>query len=254
MDAQDVFAQRFGELVGRGAQAAVYARDDVAVKVYNEGYPKVHVFYEAAVMGYAEAAEIPMSKPYEVLNVGGRMCLKMSRVTGQSVSDMMLAEPDRAQELVDDLVRLQMDIHARRIFMPVRLKSKVKGWITQNRHLDTARKQTILKLCEKVPDGDALCHGDFYSSNVLFNDGVYWVIDWMDVANGEPLLDVCRSYVDYAISHRELAELYLARYCAASGAKREDVLQWLPIQAGILLGEIPEKFNADLLRMINEQF
>lgn len=35
MDTQDVFAERFGELVGRGAQAAVYARHDVAVKVYH---------------------------------------------------------------------------------------------------------------------------------------------------------------------------------------------------------------------------
>jgi hypothetical protein len=56
MDAQDVFAERFGELVGRGSQAAVYARDDVAVKVYNAGYPKEYVFYEAAVMGFVEAA------------------------------------------------------------------------------------------------------------------------------------------------------------------------------------------------------
>ena len=68
---------------------------------------------------------------------------------------------------------------------------------------------------------------------------------------GEPLVDVCRSYVDYAVSSAEFAELYLARYCAASGAKREDVLQWLPIQAGILYGAIPDKFNAALLRLMD---
>jgi thiamine kinase-like enzyme len=177
-----------------------------------------------------------MAKPYEVLNVSGQMCLKMSRVTGQSVTDKILGELNRAQEFMDNLVGLQMDIHAKHIFMPLQLKPKLKNLIAQNGHMDAARKQAILAMCEKVPDGDALCHGDFYSNNVLFNDRVYWVIDWIDAANGKPLLDVCHSYVDYAVSNAEFAELYLARYCAASGAKREDVLQWLPIQAGILLG------------------
>lgn len=253
MVVQDVLTERFGELVGRGAQAAVYARDDVAVKVYNAGYPKEYVFYEAAVMGFVEAAAIPMSKPYEVLDVNGQMCLKMSRVTGQSVNDMILGEPHRVQELMDDLVRLQMDIHARQIFMPVRLKPKLKELIAHNGHLDAARKQALLALCETMPDGDALCHGDFHGDNVLFHDGVYWVVDWIDAAKGDPLLDVCHSYVVHAFGGTEWAEFYLARYCAASGTKREDVLQWLPIQAGSMYGAIPDKFNAALLRMMDGQ-
>lgn len=254
MVVQDGFAERFGELVGRGAQAAVYARDDIAVKVYSTGYPKEYVFYEAAMMAFAEASAIPMAKPYEVLNVDGRWCLKMSRVTGQSVTDRMLNEPHRVQEIMDDLVRLQMTIHAQRIFMPTRLKPKLKGAIAHNRHLDAARKRTILALCEKMPEGEALCHGDFHSQNVLFDDGVYWVIDWIDAASGEPLLDACRSYVDYAISSEEIAALYLARYCAATGVKREEVLQWLPIPAGCLYGAIPDPFNAALLRIMDGQW
>lgn len=115
MDTEDAFSERFGDLVGRGAQATVYARDNVAVKVYNAGYPNEFVFYEAAVMGFVEATGIPMSKPYEELSVDGQMCLKMSRVTGQSVYDMMAGDPDRATALMDDLVQLQMDIHAQEI-------------------------------------------------------------------------------------------------------------------------------------------
>lgn len=253
MVVQDGFAERFGDLVGRGTQAAIYARDDIAVKVYIAGYLKESVFYEATMMALAEASAIPMAKPYEVLNVDGRWCLKMSRVTGQSVSEKMLGEPHRVQEIMDDLVRLQMTIHSQRIFMPVRLKPKLKWAIAHNGHLDAARKRTILALCEKMPDGEALCHGDFHTQNVLFDDGVYWVIDWMDVASGEPLLDACRSYVDYAISSEEIAELYLTRYCAATGAKREEVLQWLPIQAGYLYGAIPDTFNAALLRIMDGQ-
>jgi thiamine kinase-like enzyme len=205
------------------------------------------------MMAFAEASAIPMSKPYQVLNVDGRWCLKMSRVTGQSVNDIILSEPHRVQEIMDDLVRLQMAIHTKRTLMPVRLKPKLKGLIAHNKHLDAARKQTLIALCEKMPEGEALCHGDFHGSNILFQNGVYWVIDWIDAAHGAPLLDVCHSYVVHAFGGTEWAEFYLARYCAVAGAKREDVLQWLPIQAASLYGAMPDQFNAVLLRMMDGQ-
>lgn len=46
------------------------------------------------MIAYVEAAAIPMSRPCEVLNVDGHMCLKTSRVTVQSVNDMILGEPN----------------------------------------------------------------------------------------------------------------------------------------------------------------
>ncbi len=122
-----------------------------------------------------------------------------------------------------------------------------------NGHLDAVKKQDLLTLCETMPDGDALCHGDFHGGNVLFHDGRYWVIDWIDAAKGDPLLDVCHSYVVHALGGIEWAEFYLARYCAASGTRREDARQWLPIQASSRYGRIPDHFNATLLRMMDGQ-
>ena len=122
-----------------------------------------------------------------------------------------------------------------------------------NGHLDAVKKQDLLTLCETMPDGDALCHGDFHGGNVLFHDGRYWVIDWIDAAKGDPLLDVCHSYVVHAFGGIEWAEFYLARYCAASGTRREDARQWLPIQASSRYGRIPDHFNATLLRMMDGQ-
>jgi hypothetical protein len=51
------------------------------------------------------------------------------------------------------------------------------------------------------------------------------------------------------ISSRDYAELYLERYCAASGAEREDILRWLPVQAGSLYGFIPD--SPALLQMVD---
>jgi aminoglycoside phosphotransferase (APT) family kinase protein len=254
MNTQDTFAERFGDLVGRGAQAAVYARGDIAVKVYNAGYAKGDVFYEAAMLGFVEAAGLATPRAYEVLEVSGHMCLTMSRVTGRSFDEVLALDLGRAGELMDDLVRLQMDIHAKPIPLPVSLRHRLRERISYNGHLDSARRQALLALCDRMPDGDALCHGDFHGANILVEDGRYAVIDWIEVAKGNPLVDAAHSYTAIAISSRALAELYLERYCIAAGVNGHDVLRWLPIQAGSLYGLIPDRFGVDLLRMVDGQW
>lgn len=251
MEMPDIFIERFGDVVGRGAQAAVYARGDVAVKVYNAGYPKEYVFYEAAVMSFVEPAGVPMPKAYEVLRLDGRMCLRMSRVTGRPVSEIAIEEPSRGPALLDDLVRLQMEIHRKGIPLPLRLKPKLRDLIACNEHLDEGRKAALFALAGELPEGDALCHGDFHSGNVILEGATYWVIDWIDATRGDPLVDACHSYVAYAVTSREAAEAYLERYCTASGAGRKEVLRWLPVQAGILYGRIPDRFDPVLIAMMD---
>ena len=249
MTKHDLFSERFGELVGRGAQAAVYARGNVAVKVYNPGYGKENVFYEAAVMGFVEGAGIVTPRPIEVLSVAGQMCLKMSRITGQSFDAVVADDLSRARELMDDLVRLQMEIHSKKIPFPISLKHRLRDRLRYNANLDPAQRQALLALCDSMPDGDALCHGDFHPSNILVDNGAYAVIDWIEAAKGDALVDASHSYLAIGMSSREGADLYLERYCAASGAERKNILRWLPVQAGSLYGFVPD--NPALQQMVD---
>ena len=57
----------------------------MAVKVFNAGYPRDFVSCETAVMGLVETPSCPMNL-HEVLEVKGRMCLRMGRVTGRVVT------------------------------------------------------------------------------------------------------------------------------------------------------------------------
>jgi len=251
MNVQDVFAEQFGELVGRGAQAAVYARGDIAVKVYRPGYQKEYVFYEAAIMAFVETTGLPVPKAYEVLCVHGQMALKMSRVHGRSLNQLMLAALGKVPEILDVLVDLQRKTQAQRILLQARLKHKLRALIAGNPELNAARKEKLLHICDQLPEGEALCHGDFHGDNILCQDGAYTIIDWIDASIGSPLGDACRTYLDYSFGDLTLAELYLSKYCAASGAKREDVLRWLPVQAGSMLGAMPPKFNLRLMECID---
>jgi aminoglycoside phosphotransferase len=250
MSTQDLFSERFGELVGRGSQAAVYARGDVAVKVYNPGCNTAAVFYEAAVLGFVEAAGLRTPRPLEVLSVAGQMCLKMSRITGQSFNKLFFGDPDREREWMDELVRLQLEIHRKQIFLPVSQRHRIRDMITVG-NLDPVRRQALLAMCDRLPDGDTLCHGDFYFDNIFVDNGAYAVMDWNEAAKGDPLVDASHSYVVLSLTGREVAELYLERFCAACGAEREAILRWVPVMAGSLYGFLPDNLGSPLLQMVD---
>jgi hypothetical protein len=58
----------FGEIVGKGSQATVYAKGEHAVKLYREGYPKRNVFIEAYIMANLELVDFPGPRIYEILH------------------------------------------------------------------------------------------------------------------------------------------------------------------------------------------
>ena len=81
------FEAIFGEIVGKGAQATVYAKGEHAVKLYREDYPKRNVFIEAYVMANLELVNFPGPRIYEILLVNGRYGLRMDRVKGEMMSE-----------------------------------------------------------------------------------------------------------------------------------------------------------------------
>ncbi len=247
--------RRFGELVGRGCQSEVYAQGNDAVKVYRAGYPKTVVFAEALVMALVESTGLPIARIHEVLLVDGRYALRMDRAQGTTLLDRMRAEPERTPEFIDELVKLQIRVHTSKIAPSLSLKNRLRPLISSNARLDDHQKRSLLVLLDELPEGDALCHGDFHAGNILWDNGRYVIIDWVEVSTGCALGDACRTYLDHMLlppgeKVQGLAEMYLDKYCAATGAKREEVLQWLPVHAASILGELPDAMNDILKRLI----
>src|SRR5215469_16814713 len=98
--------QVFGQIVGKGAQATVYAKGEYAVKLYREGYPKRNVFSEAYMMANLELVSFPGPKIYEILLLNGRYGLRMDRVKGEMMLEA-LRDPARCKDTLDTLVDLQ---------------------------------------------------------------------------------------------------------------------------------------------------
>ena len=56
----------------------------------------------------------------------------------------------------------------------------------------------------------------------------------------DPAADAARTYMDLLLGSREDAERYIAKYAAASGKTRDEILAWLPVVAGSMYGYFPE--------------
>lgn len=236
-ESDEEFRRRYGELVGSGMSAVVYARDGVVAKVYREGQPRRQVFQEAFTLAAVEEQGIPVPKVYGVETFRGRTTLIMDQVKGESLADVMQRSPEKTSECLDKVVELQVAMHrvGSTHFRPIKLV--LTGNILAAPGLDDSDRKKLIAMLERLPDGFAILHGDFHGGNILFDGTGYRIIDWAEVALGDPAADVARSYMDYLLMDRkDLSEMHLAKYCAATGMSQDTILAWLPVMAGSLYG------------------
>ncbi len=235
------FKERYGELIGTGMSAVIYARNGIAAKVYRQGQPKRQVFQEAFTLAAVRGLGVPVPKVYAVETFRGRTALLMDQVKGVSLQEVSRRDPEKAMECLDKVVELQVAMHKVLSvdFRPLRMV--LKGNIVASPGLSPEEKERLGALLSALPDEFVLCHGDFHGGNILSDGKSSVIIDWAEVACGAPAADACRSYMDYRIAQRDLAEAYLEKYCAATGRTREEILAWLPVMAGALYGYLTEQ-------------
>ena len=230
------FRKRYGEQIGVGMTAVIYAHDGIAAKVYRDGQPKYMGFQEAFIQAMVEEMNIPAPRIFGVETFCGRTTVIMEQVKGTSLMDILLENPDKTDECLDTAVELQVAMHEKKIgeFKP--FKKGLKNMIDASKDLRPEEKERLYTQLSGLPDGNSICHGDFHCGNIVSDGKSCKIIDWMEISSGSPEADACRSYLDYCIYPKNLEEKFLDKYCAASGRKRQDILIWLPVVAGSLYG------------------
>jgi thiamine kinase-like enzyme len=223
--------------IGEGAQADVYLYNNNAIKVFKENYNKAFVFYEAMITSFIENSGLPISKVHEVLNIDNKIAIKMDYIEGKNLNECLLSDINNAQNYIDIIVDLQIDIHSKNLKLPLSLKDKLKEKISGNTIIDNNKRKKLLEILNELPEEYSLCHGDFHGNNIINNCNGYYVIDWIDATNGCASADVCRTYMIYSFYSKELADMYLETYCTRSKRPQEDILAWLPVVAAARLSE-----------------
>lgn len=245
--------KRLGKLIGKGAQADVYAVDNKAIKVFKEHCSKIEVFYEALVNSVVESIDLPVPKIYEVIQIENRMGIVMDLIEGISMEQVILNDLNNLEFYLDQIIDLQIKIHSINIQVPglLNMKDRLEQRISQSPILNNSQKKSLHGLLNGFDFGASLCHGDFHLMNLIKTDQNIVAIDWVDATYGSPEADLCRTYLLAELYSPEgFADIYLDLYCQKTNKQRKDILKWLPVIAGARLTERNESEEERLLQWV----
>ncbi len=244
-----------GPLIGIGRTAEVYAWDQGRVlKLYRAGMPARWVHREAEVGRIVFDAGLDAPDVGDVVEVEGRLGIVYERVDGPSMLDVMVRRPWTVFGLARTFAEIQVRMHnCVRPELPSGRES-LEWSIKQAPSLDDELRACALERLAGLPDGQAVCHGDFHPDNVVMSHRGPVVIDWMTATRNNPVADVARttllilggapppgtSRVKRALIplfRRALYSAYLRRYLELRPCPKALIEEWLPVMAAARLNE-----------------
>lgn len=223
---------KFDRIIAERKNKTVYRDGDKCIKVFDGEYSKADVLNEALNQARVEMCGLNIPKIISVNTVDGKWAITTDYVEGKTLSQLMKEHPERKNEYIEQLVDIQLSIHAHKCPLLTKLKDKMHRKISSSSIDATVRYELHTRL-EGMPKHDKLCHGDLCPSNVIITeDGTPYVIDWAHATQGNASADAARTYLTFKLSgDSEAAEAYLTAFCKKSDTARQYVQKWMPIVA-----------------------
>jgi aminoglycoside phosphotransferase (APT) family kinase protein len=246
-----------GDLIGKGRTAEIFAWGDrQALKLFFDWCPAAWAEEEAELTKAVHDAGVPAPDVGDLIQVEGRWGLILERIEGPSMLHELRSKPSEYAPMARLLADLQAAMHAHQVPGLPSYKQSLRSAIIRAAALPPHLKQAALQALDKLPDGTALCHGDFHPDNVILSPHGPMILDWTAAVTGSPLADAARTSLllgsgqlppDVPQSERERIEAlrsgfhsaWLQHYLDLRQASREEVAAWeLPVTAGRLNEEI----------------
>jgi thiamine kinase-like enzyme len=209
----------------------------LVIKLYHKEVPVYHIKKERVIHAYVtKQEEIPAPKLLGEFDYNGRKGLVMEYIEGDTLSEFTRRKPWKIGYAVKKMVELHSLIHT---IEADNLKEPILGYVGTE---------------------SLLCHGDFHFNNIIITkNNDLKIIDWMNAGKGDPLFDVCRSYLmlkapstsrgvlyrffaNFIKSH--IAEMYLNSYCKFNKIEQDAILSWKKLVAQVRIAEGVLKFEA----------
>ncbi len=249
----------------RGRTAEVFAwKDGQVLKLFYDWVPSTWVETEAKVSRAVCEAGLPAPAVEGVVEADGRHGIVFERVEGPSMLAEWKSKPWVLVRSARQLGELHAAIHALPGAGLPAYRERLEGGIRAVQALPAHLKEAALSALARLPDGDALCHGDFHPDNVIMAARGPIIIDWMTAVRGNPLADVARTSLLLRlgalppgtrgawlieIGRNLYHTIYLRRYLQLRPASREAIAAWqMPVAAARLNENVPE--NPQLLALV----
>lgn len=260
-----------GDLLGRGKTAEVYKWEkNKVLKLYFNNYYEGWIRREAQISQKVHEAGVPSPAVFDIVKVEGRYGIVFERIYGKTMMSTFETEPWTFFDYLPQLIRFHHKIHKYSTSGLPSQKEKFEISISRSSEMLGDKVKKILDYVDRLPDGNSICHGDLYLSNIIISDNKLVAIDWSSGYTGNPLGDVVRtalitlspavppgtpSIMSAMFAYPKWLTYwrYLTEYMTIANVKYEDLDAWiLPVAAAKLKDNIPgeEKW---LMKIINEK-
>jgi uncharacterized protein (TIGR02172 family) len=232
-------------IIGTGGTCDVYAWGEGRVlKLFHEHRPGLLIDREFRITQAVKALGVSAPAAHEIVEINGRRGIVFDRIEGQTVFEYVKARPWKLFAAARQLAELHAQLHG--LTAPADLPSQIQriaSGIETAKNASAENKQIARRLLAELPDGEALCHGDFHPDNVFLTRQGPVIIDWSAATRGHPLGDVARTsnlfqYADlpestpwyirllFKASRALLHRTYLNRYLQLRPGTRRQIEEW----------------------------
>ena len=219
----------------------VYWDGDRCLKVFCETYSKAEVLSEALNHARVEETGLPVPALLEVTMLEGKWAIVTAYVKGKTLARLMAENEEKKEEYIALLARLQREAQKKSCPLLHKLSDKIKRKLA-DAPLDAGTRRALYARLSDMPEGAAVCHGDFTPSNVIVaDDGTPYILDWSHATQGNAAADAARTYLFFLLNGSEAdAECYLDAFCEGSETGKQSVQAWLPLIAAALSVKVNE--------------
>lgn len=181
--------------IAEGREAEIFAWDDGTVlRLYRDPGAADRADREMLVLAAVRETLQDVPAPHGRVAHEGRPGIVMERVAGHPVYELIARQPWRTWHLAVLVGRLHAELHAVRAPRSLPATREVlRGRIRAEAAIPDDLRVAALDSLDGLPDGDALCHGDFQADNVLLSPQRAVVIDWGNATRGDPDADLART-------------------------------------------------------------
>lgn len=181
------------ELLGKGANGAVYRYDDeTIVKTYHnkDSLPEIQQERENARKAFVHG--INTAIPYGIVRVGEGYGTVTELLKAKSISKMIKESPDDLDEAVKYYVDMLKGIHSTEIEPDEVPDARVTvvDWVRfLEPHLPEDSYQKLVSLVDGIPEQNTLLHGDYHTNNIMVQNGEALLIDMDTLSCGHPIIE-----------------------------------------------------------------
>lgn len=239
-------------VIAERVNKTIYRDGDKVIKLFNKGHSKADVLNEALNHARVEETGLNIPELYEVTRIDGRWAIVSQYIEGESLADLIAANPKKYDEYMNQFVDLQLEIQSRTCSLLSRLKDKMNRKIDLT-ELDENTKYDLHTRLDGMKKHNKLCHGDYTPSNIIITpDGTPFILDWAHATQGNASADAARTYLKFCLNGNIAgADKYLDLFCKKSNTDKRYVQSWMPIVAASQSVKKEQKEKEILLSWVN---